>query len=152
VIVLGSLAEWVAAVGTVGALVGALYLLRGEQQLRRASQATRVSVWTQCKAFPAGHEMSRRQYFACISNDCDSPVYVYQMSVFPEVNTVAAGPSAHVGTVPPHERVEFALDGADFPASGEPPYMVIYFLDLDRVSWRRDSHAVLEKASSDAFQ
>lgn len=147
----GTVADWFTAVGTVGAFFVALYLLNQERLLRLGAQAAHVSVWAEWKRTVGGQDPTERQYFAYIDNSSDAPVYVDLMQVMREEGD-EPGLEIEMGTVPAHDTADYGLDEADFPSSGEPPYVEIFFLDSNRVRWRRDSRAVLEKIGTDKRQ
>jgi hypothetical protein len=137
----GSLAEWFAAFATAGTLVFSLYLLQQERQLRLRAQATRISTWAEWdRTEPGRHE---RPFFAYVNNSSDAPIYVDVMAV-----SQGEGPEpfrVRIGTVPAHATRDFGLDVTRFPPGGDVPLVEIQFLDADRVRWRRNSCAALQR-------
>lgn len=143
----GSVADWLAAIGTVGALFVSLNLLREDRRMRAREQATRISVWTEWRRSPDHHDTSEREYFAYINNASDAPIYVDLMRVH---HTPDDPPDllVEMGTVPAHDTADYGLDVEDFRPDGLPPYVSITFLDTNRVPWSLDSRAVLKRLKS----
>lgn len=81
---LGGLPDWLAAIGTVGALFVSLSLLREDRRLRAVAQSARISVWAEWRRAIEGHDTSERRYFAYINNASDAPIYVDLMQVSAE--------------------------------------------------------------------
>jgi hypothetical protein len=138
-IVWGSAPEWFAAVGTVGALVVSLYLIWNERSLRINQQAKSMAVWAEWDRAVAGQ--NPRQYFIYINNAGDSPVRA-------EITRVGKVPYPviRMGVIPPHDTKNWGLEEDRFPPKGNPPFVEIEFLDLDRVRWQCNSDGVLRKA------
>jgi hypothetical protein len=145
---LGSIPEWLAAIGTVGALFLSLLLLREDRRLRTVAQAARISVWAEWKRSQELHDTTERQYFAYINNASDAPIYVELMKVSSKRDDTPRLP-VRIGTVPAHETVDYGVSEVDFPPKGNPPYVDITFLDTNRVRWHLDSRAVLKRLRSD---
>jgi hypothetical protein len=146
----GSVPDWLAAVGTVGALFFSLTLHRENRRMRTREQAARISVWAEWKRTPDRHDASERQYFAYINNASDAPIYV-------ELMQVHRGPDhppeeVEMGTVPGHDTVDYGLDEEHFPPGDDPPFIDITFLDSNRIRWSLDSRATLKRLKPDPSQ
>jgi hypothetical protein len=148
---LGSLPDWLAAIGTVGALFVSLGLLREDRRLRAVAQAARISVWAEWRRALEGHDTSERQYFAYINNASDAPIYVDLMQVSAEPDD-APRLLVEMGTVPAHETADYGLSDAEFPPGEDPPYLAISFLDTNRVGWSLDSRAILKRRKPDTSE
>jgi hypothetical protein len=145
---LGSIPEWLAAIGTVGALFLSLLLPREDRRLRTVAQAARISVWAEWKRSQELHDTAARQYFAYINNASDAPIYVELMKVSSERDDPPRL-LVEIGTVPAHESADYGVSEADFPPGGDPPYVELTFLDTNRMRWNLDSRAVLKRLRSD---
>jgi hypothetical protein len=138
---LGSVADWFAAVGTVGALFVSLYLVQQERGFRLRAQASRVSAWAEWDRSQSGrHE---RPFFAYVNNSSEAPIYVDVMTVSDHEGRNPL--HVRIGTVPAHETRDYGLDVTSFPPGGKVPLVEIEFLDADRVRWRRNSRAALQR-------
>lgn len=139
---IGSLADWFSAAGTVSAVVLTLCLLFAERRRRRGELAARISVWTEWLREPGGHNLEPRQYFAYVDNSGDSPVYVDLM----EVRARPGGEvldKVEIATVAAHDRSPYGLSEKTFPPTADPPFVEIFFADVNGARWRRNSRGEL---------
>lgn len=133
----GTLPDWVAAIGTAGALIAAVVLLRDDRRIRRAQdeehtrdQAQKIGTWITSSDFSV--------YVINLRNASDLPIY----NVTVEFGT----PAGHDPwtsatswiTMPPGET-----DQAPVSAEASPTGAVILystsFTDSAGRSWRRDA-------------
>jgi len=138
---LGSVADWIAAIGTAGALIAAVVLLRDDRRARatddadhRRAQAESIGTWITADDI-GGYRLNLR-------NASDLPIYNA---------TICCGtPSGHEPwtvetswiTVPPGETPTHAVD-ADASPTGA---VIVYwtrFTDSAGVSWQREASGVL---------
>lgn len=140
----GTVPDWFAAVGTVGALFVSLVLLREDRRLRSSEQAGQVSAWAEWRREGRPQDTTPRQWFVYVNNASGAPVYV-------EVVNVARGPgngptlSIEFGTVAAHDTVDYGLPEEEFQPLGDHPFVDVTFIDARRMRWRVDSKAVLKR-------
>lgn len=140
----GTVPDWLGGIGTTGALLTSLYLLREDRRFRASAQASRISVWAEWKRTPGGHDATPRQFFVYVDNASDAPVYVNSVRVSRREGEDSLL-DIEFATVPAHHIEDYGLDEIDFPPQAEVPYIEATFLDVDRVRWRRTSRAVLQR-------
>ena len=134
----GNLAEWVGAVGTTGALLLGLHLLRRDREANVAPQADQVSVWRTWQLRPSQDDPSTADVFAQLHIANHS----LRLIILPRVYTWIASDS-EVGQ-------EFALE--DLPPESaeviEVPVVdprvklcsVVSFKDRRGKTWFKDMH------------
>lgn len=139
---MGSLADWVAAVGTVGTLlIGLVVLIREVRDIRRR-HASRVIAWIDFDT-PA----------VCVRNSGDEPVTKVMAALF--VAGHYAEPSVDPNSDPPFteswewlapgEEQSFTPDGVDWHADLFPPQIRVEFTDMTQRRWLRDESGLLSR-------
>lgn len=137
----GSLPDWVAALGTAGALVAAVLLLRDDRRVRRSQdeernreQAERIGTWIAASGSDS--------YVINLRNASDLPIY----NVTVEFGTPAGHDSWASATswitMPPGETETAQVAVAASPTGA----VVLYgtsFTDSAGRSWRRDASGTL---------
>lgn len=159
---LGSVAEWVGAIGTVGTLVAALVVLQRElkshshdREQRRREQARTVAVWVVGDPMPNYREYGD-QVGLSVKNASSWPIYAcVARLVHPigaEVDTDGyldhIDPTVILGVVPPGEVVSEGIDAGSVDES-----RIIFpglnaevdFTDSSGVHWRRRVDGTLEE-------
>jgi hypothetical protein len=145
---LGTLPDWLAAAGTVGAFWVTYLLLRKEQKARREfedenrqAQARLVSAWI---TFPrqAGPHSAVHVADLVVKNMSEEPVYDLRATLIPHSKLPeddpegAMGPDVirfHFGIMPPEERGTTRIK--DVPS--EPLAVILAFTDAHGREWRR---------------
>jgi hypothetical protein len=165
----GDFPSWVAAVGTVGALVAALWQIRTERHARkrleeevrsqaRRAQAVGISAWIPATTgWRAEVESESPTYVAALFNHSEEPVY---MAIASLVSIQGAGPSASRGdgryenrafldTIPPGRYVAI-LGPYDSWPSGRAG-VDLAFTDAAGVHWLRRANGALEEIDEPAY-
>lgn len=141
----GSVPDWVGAVGSAGALIGAVVLLgiessrrRSERRAEEEDQASLVAVWLDGADFESGTWIAR------VSNRSDLPIF----DCFVDVWYPNELPSrAHIWGVRPQD----ALDSNLVAARSDPtsrsvfPNVSLQFVDANGRGWRRDEFSRLHR-------
>jgi hypothetical protein len=147
----GTLAEWFAAVGTIGAFVVALILLGRQMRAYRAAeddrtrgQARGVAVWTRIAGQHNSNEVRRE---IIVRNSSDTPIYncvafASQYWEPPEFNF-----SVQIGTLPPDEDCVTEIPEGELsdPEVVRGPRVEVAFTDARGRHWRRLSSGELEE-------
>jgi hypothetical protein len=142
---LAILAEWVAAIGTSGALIVSLWIVLEDRRSRRIDQARRISVWSEWKRVPGGHDPTPRQFFVYIHNSSDSPIFVEQLrAVQWHGADEAVEEEVRWGVVPAHAIDDYGLEESLFDPNLERPIVEMTFSDVDALRWFRDSFGKLK--------
>lgn len=152
----GNAAEWVAAVGTVGALLLTYSLLRKElrefrnaQEDRTMAQATSVAGWAEPRREPHGMEEDQR-WVVLVHNASPAPVYDC-VATFIDHSSVDPRRELVFGTVPPGRVADFStgefVDGCSAVAW---PEVELHFTDTRGVHWRRDGNGRLQRVEEPA--
>lgn len=156
---LGSLADWIAALGTVGALIASLVVLRYEINVRRAdsrerieeerrSQARRISCWPlEVKARRDVDEMGRSlqgmggnsSVRVALRNASAEPAYDVVVHVRHTYEKSAGAMGSFPFLLPPDTTREVWVDGVDLPGGGLAglPYVELVFRDVKGRRWLR---------------
>lgn len=166
-------AEWVAAIGTIGAFtvtIGLLWKELREAARRRdddrRAQARQVSVWPGAVAYNRWDDAPRRfEYFVSLGvrNGSDEPAY--DVWIFVNTPTVEWVPefrrSLELGLLPPGYRSEshrVIMGNADYRQS-EPPHirttevrLELFFRDAAGRLWRRFPNGRLAQAKAAALE
>jgi hypothetical protein len=132
----GTVADWIAAVGTVGALIVALSLLWREQRDRRTAQARLVSTWVSEVAVA---DSSEHPLSVIVQNRSNEPVYAVTIFQFdPVIHHDVGQPGElifHVEVLPPDTRLP-ATDSVP-TRMGHLPTLTLYFTDSAGHRWKR---------------
>jgi hypothetical protein len=139
----GTVADWLAAVGTVGALAFALWLFAREQFDRHRAQARLVSAWP---TTPQPKLSGDGVIFALmVKNGSAEPIYRVRATMVPYDSPHADDPEAATGQagtitarlpiLPGGEVLETGLDPARTGIS--PGAVGVSFTDAQGVRWRR---------------
>lgn len=172
---LGNVAEWVGAIGTVGALIAAVLLLRKEltslevdrmaqaderaaraeeRELRRREHARTVAVWLDDRKVSYSSRVHDFETKICVKNASSWPVDNCVAYVLHPIGGPPDDPAAHeayevvMGTVPPGERLDH-----DVPQAYIDRGRVIFpgllaevtFTDSAGIHWRRRVDGSLEE-------
>jgi hypothetical protein len=148
----GTVPDWVAAVGTVGSLFSALYLLKHEIDERKHLRATReteaaraVSAWCQCED---------DKHILNVRNGGEEPIYDCMVYADPLGAEALAEGRTHglevlFGTVPPgstlddpRHNLKLQSDRFGFPT------VEVEFTDAQGRHWRRDSTGRIKSIKS----
>jgi hypothetical protein len=153
----GTLPDWLAAVGTVGAFGITYLLLRKEQEDRRQAQARLVSAWLHRRLVQAklgGEEIGESLRVEMVfKNGSDEPVYDVKVTVVPRDGPFASDPDAapwpSAGTVrgrmsllPPGEIL--MLDAPGISGQFESLAIGLSFNDAQGRRWKRLSKGSLK--------
>ncbi|MEY2475113.1 MAG: hypothetical protein QOG87_428 [Actinomycetota bacterium] len=161
----GSLAEWVAAVGTAGAVLASAFLLRHEIQGRRDDereraalrttefaeakrrQASALSAWALATAPPREHDENGNRVQmggnasvrVAVRNGSDEPAYNVRAYVRFHYGEDAGSMGSHPHLVPPASTIEFWVDGIELPEGGLAylPHIELVFTDARGTHWAR---------------
>lgn len=141
----GDVPSWFSAIGTVGALLAALWLLREDLRDRRANRradrertARRISGWCDMDTEPAR---------LWVQNLAEEPVYDVVAYVGKRGTNLSALPEPEnrymepvFGVIPPGQKLDFEISDsaliseAPFP---DIPSVAVEFTDPNGVHWRR---------------
>jgi hypothetical protein len=164
----GTLPDWLAAVGTVGAFIAGLRLLQKELDARREAledrrraQARLVAAWTDMQPVPGmlGPPIATPPYehVFFVRNGSEEPVYDVSIIMVAEDSRFADDPEAamrgdgtledgavhaHFSIVPPGERVRNTIS-AEIAPSPYPP-CALTFRDAQERRWKRYPNGRLE--------
>lgn len=139
---LGDAPAWLAAVGTVGALLVSLSLLRRAADDRRREQARLVSAWG--TGTPQG-DHNVLTYF--VRNNSQEPVYNVILNVMCGVR----GTFVHyLGPLGPGEKREIEILLPGYPRSEYPPSLS--FVDSAGRSWLRDDRGRLARPKPEELE
>jgi hypothetical protein len=152
----GTLPDWFAALGTVGAFIAGLLLLRKEldarreaQDDRRRAQARLVAAWASNPRRPED-ESSVPEFVVVTRNGSDEPVYDVLVELFSRLlNFQPPGMSQRQQPVlrlgfdvlpPQYKEVQRVAQNQD----GIPGWLTISFRDSQGYRWRRHGNGWLE--------
>jgi hypothetical protein len=167
----GTLPDWLAAAGTIGAFFAGLRLLRKELDTRREAledrrraQARLVAAWTDIQPVPGllGPPITIPPYehVFFVRNGSEEPVYDVSIIMVAEDSPYADDPEAawrkdgaleagamhaHFSIVPPGERIRNTIPAAVAP-SPYPP-CALSFTDAQERRWKRYPNGRLEGPS-----
>ena len=140
---LGTVPDWLAAVGAIGALTTTVVVILRDRRDRVEYQARRLSVWSELdRSVPDDQKLNlNRDYCMYVRNSSESPVFDGL------VQAVASNGSHYyvLQVVPAHETVDYRLP-EQFRAL-EPPEVEITFRDAARRYWRIATDGILHHAS-----
>lgn len=149
----GDVPSWLSAIGTVGSLLAAFWLLREDLKDRRAQRksavecdARKISCW--CEV------VSEKHAILWVQNLSDEPVYNlvgYVGNSNADFNSFPDPENKYMdvvfGLVAPQQKLNYKIDdkryfsGLQFP---DLPQVAIEFTDAQEVHWRRDENGVVK--------
>lgn len=146
---LGTLADWLAAVGTIGAFVVTYRLLRHELQERARGQANSVAAWVQIEptdesqASVPGDDGDRYRWVAYVRNASTAPVYGCVVTV---IDPTGPGDPVELlfETVAPGATKDWQINDFGVDCNVVPGLVVeVAFTDARGAHWCRDSVGAL---------
>ena len=137
----GSVPDWGAAVGTVGALWVSYRLLRRESVERLQGDARRVAAWLGVKHVGA----SQRVVEIRVLNSGETPVYDCYVTVGRIANTPEESARISVGTVPPNVSISKQRTEDQFVGLPETWWVNVDFKDSSGRTWLRDHNGNLTR-------
>jgi hypothetical protein len=155
---LGTIPDWIAALGTVAAFFVALRLLAKElaarrevEQDRRRAQARLVSAWQEPRFDTAPSGKSTATFVVILKNSSEEPVYEVWLTLVPDTSTFASDPeavwgddgaakeadteSSRGGMVPPGETVDVLVMPGRYPTKRL--VLGLSFTDSQGRRWKR---------------
>ncbi|MEY2446655.1 MAG: hypothetical protein QOH79_131 [Acidimicrobiaceae bacterium] len=139
----GTVADWVAAVGTGGALVIGMLLLRAELRSRRADSDERLRSQSRhvvCWLHFVETQDDGSWWIVKVRNGSDEPIY--QVAVSVDLGEPSGGhPEGWWDVIPPGDEVACMWEPGDFATE---PLPWLSFVDAQGAWWHRDGRGVLE--------
>jgi hypothetical protein len=165
---LGTIPDWIAALGTVAAFLVALRLLAKEltarrevEEDRRRAQARLVSAWTTPRRIETAGPELKLEFIVVLKNGSDEPVHEVWLTLVPDSSPFASDPEAaraedgtvkdpdtdwgNVELVPPGETFNVAVMPGRYPI--KKLVLGISFTDSQGRRWRRLPGGTLIEAS-----
>lgn len=143
----GSLPDWLAAVGTVGAFLLTYLLLRSQLEDRAKGQAHSVAAWVSGRPDPDDEE-GGGQWVAFVRNASNAPVYGCVVTVRDPMAPPGRQFTNDFGVVPPGETQEWPISRHDIDVDCNvmPGLDVeVSFTDARENHWRRDQAGALAR-------
>lgn len=146
------IAEWLSAIGTIGAFAVSLWLLW--EQIKESKKRRLVEQSNTAKHVSAWCDLTDDSATLWVQNLSKEPVYYLvayigkfgtNLELLPEPDNMYMEPV--FGTVPPEAKLDFVVDkefvtGERFP---DIPEVAIEFTDTEGVHWRRNSNGKLKQ-------
>ncbi len=137
----GTAPEWVAAIGTTGALIVALLVLKGElgqrheqEQERRRDQASRVAAWLEYESVDVtGVELP----MVLMKNASESPVFMTEVLVHAPAGFDHGDCTVGAKSLPPNHTTRLRLP------PGEWLFGRLWFTDAAGRHWQRHAGGLL---------
>ncbi len=139
-------ADWIAAVGTAGALLIGMFVLAREQRDRRRSLARQVNAWA-VDVQPKRDEtetgtlvgMAGKCVVVEALNSGPEPVYDFHVWVHHDLAPNSGMIGSHERSILPPGSHTIYVDGVDIPESGlaDKPYVDLTFRDSGNRRWQR---------------
>ena len=151
----GDIPSWLSAIGTVGSLVAAFWLLKEDLKDRRAIRksqaenvARKISSW--CDV------LSDERAILWVQNLSDEPVYnlvSYVGGAHSDLDALPDHENKYMevvfGLVPPQQKIDFQIDDRRMEFNRSPfpnlPQVAVEFTDAQEVHWRRDQNGKIIK-------
>lgn len=141
-----SAADVFSAVGTVGSLGVAMFLLRKQLQREatrdeadRRAQAARVSAWLETRTTPQGG----RDLLFHVHNASDMPIYEVSLPSLMPGDSPEDQEAEFIGLVPPGQTIMRSAPRAWLKTYFTPEPVPIEFLDSAGQAWARDEQGAL---------
>jgi hypothetical protein len=136
----GTIADWVAAVGTSGALLWAIVSEGRRQRSERDAPAHRLSGWVEWRRV-AEPDLAPRPWTVYVRNSGEMPIY----GVIADVGTVdETWMTIDFGVVAAGSTDDYVLtDKVRFPPSADVPAIDLFFRTSDGRLWHREARGEL---------